>query len=131
MPVWVEVENMERVQRVMVRYIEALRPSGAMGRAVQKATLVLHRYALTVTPVDTGTLRASHTMKVAGNRGEIFINPANVNPKSRTRAAVYGPKVHAEAPHRAFYARTVKEAGQSAGQAAQAEILGSLRGISA
>lgn len=127
MPVWVEVQGMEKAQRAMVKAIEALRPTSALGRAVQQATLVLHRYALTVTPVDTGTLRASHTMKVAGLRGEIYINPANVNPKSRTRAAVYGPKVHAEGPRRAFYARTLSESGQRAMYAAQAEILGAIR----
>jgi len=98
--------------------IAALKPAGGLGRAVKAATLELHRYAATITHVDTGALRGSHRMRLDGARGEIFLDPSAQNPRSGVRTAEYGPEEHDRGGGHAFYERTVIERSDRAGQAA-------------
>jgi hypothetical protein len=97
------ITGIQEAQAANNRAIAALRPDGAFGRAVQYGTAAAHRYAVAVTHVDTGTLRASHRMEVNGLRGRVYIDPSATNPRSGGRAAVYGPYEHDRGGEHAFY----------------------------
>lgn len=88
----------------------------ALGRAIQWGTAAAHRYAVSITHVLTGSLRASHRMAVSGLQGRISLDPRARNPRSRQRTAVYGPVEEARGGEHAFYRRTVAEAGRKIGQ---------------
>ena len=105
------IEGIQGAQQANLRAIAALRPSGALGQAIRGASLAAHRYAVAVTHVDTGALRASHRVHLRGLEGVISIDPAAVNPRSRKRPAEYGVYEHARGGSHAFYERTVAEAG--------------------
>jgi hypothetical protein len=120
-----------QAQRLNAKQIAALRPDGAVGRAVQVGLSEAHRYVVYITHVKTGALRASHRMAYQpfGNvaRGWIYIDPESggfewvnktsgngkrrVYNASKDTPAQYGPKEHARGGEHAFYARTEVEAG--------------------
>ena len=93
------------------RRIARLRTTSDLGRAVQEATADAHRYAVAVTHVDTGSLRASHRMEVNGLHGRVYLAPDAVNPRSRQKTSVYGYYEHERGGSHAFYQRTVDERG--------------------
>ena len=70
----------------------------------------LSRYAISITHVLTGGLRAAHTVGLFNYRGVLFIEPSAVNPFGQ-RPAIYGEWEHARGGAHAFYERTVREAG--------------------
>lgn len=107
----VTIQGIREAQRANQRAIAGLKPNGPFGKAIKEATVKAHRYAVSITHVDTGALRASHRMKVTGIRGEIFIDRGTRNPKTGERPAAYGAEEHARGGQHAFYERTVKEAG--------------------
>lgn len=113
MAVSMTIRGLQEAQQANQRRLAELKPSGALGRAVQYATATLQRHAIGVTHVDTGSLRASHRMRLeaGGLRGVIYIDPSAVNPRSGQKTSVYGPAEHARGGSHAFYARTVAEAG--------------------
>lgn len=112
------IEGLQRTQAAVLKAANAAKPRGALGTAVQQATTSLHRYAVGVTHVDTGSLRASHHVRVARTRGEVYINPSAVNPRSGNRPAEYGYYEHRRGGSHSFYERTVREHGQAALNAA-------------
>jgi len=107
------ITGIQEAQRDNLRMIAALEPAGAAGAAVQVALIKLHRYAVSVTHVDTGSLRASHRMEVApsGLRGAVFIDPSAVNPRSKVPPAEYGVYEHARGGAHAFYDRAYNALG--------------------
>lgn len=113
MPVSLTIKGLQEAQQANQRRLAELKPSGALGRAVQYATATLQRHAIGITHVDTGSLRASHRMRLeaGGLRGVIYIDPSAVNPRSGQKTSIYGPVEHARGGSHAFYARTVAEAG--------------------
>ncbi len=117
------IRGIQEAQRANVRWVAALRPSGRFGRAIQFATIQAHRYAVSITHVQTGSLRASHRMHVSSLRGEIFIDPAAINPRSRLLTSKYGPVEHGRGGSHAFYARTEIEAGDRISRAAAAGMM--------
>lgn len=117
------IEGLQRLQDANVRMIAALEPRGALGEAVRYATAGAHRYAVYVTHVDTGALRASHRMQVVGVRGRVYLDPTGKNPRSRQRTAVYGLYEEARGGRHAFYRRTIEEAGPRLGREAVAIII--------
>jgi hypothetical protein len=112
------IADIQRAQAANQRAIAQLRPGGALGRMVLYITQALHRQAVVDTHVDTGTLRAAHRMLFSEDehaaRGEIFIDPSAVNPRSQQRAEIYGVYEHARGGSHAFYQRAVDEAGPKA-----------------
>jgi hypothetical protein len=112
------IKGLQEAQAANLKNIAALKPNGAFGRAVQYATIQAQRYAVSITHVDTGSLRASHRMQMYGNKGEIFIDPNAVNPRSRSRPVDYGVYEHKRGGSHAFYARTEQEAGPKIANAA-------------
>ena len=106
------IRGIERLQSAAERGVEALKPAGAFGEAVRYTTLATHRYAVPLTPVDTGAWRASHRPEVGGLTGRIFIDPSATNPESDGRPVDYGAELELTRGGRyAVYKRTVDEAG--------------------
>ena len=105
------ITGIQEAQQRNLRRIAALKPKGALGRMVQEITVGAHRYAVIITHVDTGSLRASHRMKVSALQGQVFIDRNAVNPRSRVKPAEYGVYEHERGGGHAFYERTAKEAG--------------------
>ena len=120
------ITGIQEAQRANLEMIAALRPGGALGRAVVYATTAAHRYAVAITHGDTGSLRASHRVEVSGLRGRIYIDPGSVNPRSGQKPVVYGPYEHARGGSHAFYQRVIDEKGQEIGNRAMAMIVGGL-----
>lgn len=113
----ITIQGIQEAQRDNLRMIANMRPSGAFGRMIQFATVEAHRYAVTITHVDTGALKASHRMTVDGPIGRIFIDSTAVNPRG-ARPSIYGPIEHARGGGHAFYYRTEQEAGSRIARAA-------------
>ncbi len=111
------ITGIQEAQAANNRAIAALTPAGALGRAIKYGTTEAHRYAVAVTHVDTGALRASHRMEVSGLRGRIFIDPWSTNPRSGTPPAEYGLYEHRRGGSHAFYQRVVDERGDEISQA--------------
>jgi hypothetical protein len=114
------IRGIQEAQRANLRIINAMKPSGGLGRAIQYALGALHRRAVYNTPWDTGSLRASHRIEWNGGyRGRIYIDPGATNPRSSQRPAEYGPRLHAQGKIpgirggvRAFYTYTVEAFGE-------------------
>lgn len=120
------IKGLQEAQRAMFKLIAAVKPSGAMANAVRMATIDAIRYAISITHVDTGTLRASHRMRMETDsreaRGVIYIDPNAIRPGGG-RPARYGVGENFRGGSHAFYARVPVERGESiARQAANAII---------
>lgn len=109
------IEGLQELQRANEAMIAELQPSGALGRAVKYATTEGHRYAIQITHVDTGTLKAAHRMEVSNVQGRIFIDPSATNPRSGQPVGRYGPIEHDRGGEHAFYQRTIDEQGDQIG----------------
>jgi hypothetical protein len=107
----ITIEGLQEAQDDNAKRIAALKPDGLLGQVIKDATVEAHRYAVAITHMDTGTLRASQRMKIKGRRGEIFIDPGARNPRSKTPPAEYGRYEHGRGGSHAFYDRTVSEEG--------------------
>jgi hypothetical protein len=114
MSIRAEIKGIQQAQRRNQRMIANLRPEGKVGRMIQLALTDLHRYEVSITHVDTGTLRAAHRMRMLGGRGEIFISPLAVNPRNKGRASVYGAVENERGGSHAFRDRTIDERGEYA-----------------
>lgn len=112
------IQGLQEAQRDNLRMIRSLQPDGSMGQAVQVATVDMQRYAVSVTHVDSGALRASHRIDYSNSydeaRANIFIDPSARNPRSRALTSVYGPVEEARGGSHAFYERTMDEEGDRA-----------------
>lgn len=108
------IAGIQQAQRTNLRALAAVRPSGVLGRAVVYALSKLHRYAVSITHVVTGALKASHRTQYRESRnkalGMIYIDPAAVRPGGG-RPVIYGPLEEARGGSHAFYARTTRERG--------------------
>ena len=119
------IAGQQELQAALLRAIAALQPSGAMGEAVRYVTLALHRYAVTITPVDTGSQRAAQTPEVnlSALTGRLFYDPEAINPKGG-KPSRYGPENEALRGGRyAVYQKTVDEAADEAVKQALAIII--------
>jgi hypothetical protein len=124
------IKGLQEAQAANLRLMAAVRPSGALGRAVQRATIAAHRYAVTLTHVDTGALRASHRMDYGTGsgwaQGRVFIDPTARNPRSRALTSRYGPVEEARGGTHRFYGRVVDEKAHAIASEARAAFLGGL-----
>lgn len=110
----VSIEGIQELQAYNVRAIASLRPDGVAGEAVQYGTAEVHRYAVAITHVITGSLRGTHRMAIegGGERGRISLDPGTINPRTRQKPSVYGVGEHERGGSHAFYDRTVDERGK-------------------
>ena len=60
MPLKFGIEGIQEAQAACNRALAAVQPKGALGEAVRWGIAEAHRYAVVITHVDTGALRASH-----------------------------------------------------------------------
>jgi len=105
------LRGLQEAQQENLRMVRAVSPSGGMGRAVQYLAESAHRFAVSVTHVDTGALRASHRLAQEGaSRWRLYLDPNARNPRSGARTSVYGPIEHDRGGEHEFYERTI-EAG--------------------
>lgn len=107
------IEGLQEAQDRNLRRIAALKPRNALGRAIQFIAAGAHRYAVSITPVDTGAWRASHRIRenLAEGIAEISIDPSARNPRSLIRVLTYASVWEAEGADYAVYMRTVNEVG--------------------
>lgn len=105
------IQGLQDAQNWNLRALAAMKPDGALGQAVKTALAEAQRYAVAITHVDTGALRASHRVELIGLRGTVYIDPNARNPVSGARTAIYGQAEHARGGSHAFYARVQSEYG--------------------
>ena len=109
------ITGLQEAQADNQRHIAMMKPTGELGSAIREITVGAQRYAITITHVITGSLRASHRMEVKGLRGKIYIDPNAVNPRTEQRPVVYGFYENKRGGEHAFYDRTVDEYGRESG----------------
>lgn len=122
----VSIHGLQEAQRGLLNTIATMKPGGAFEDAIRFATIEAQRYAVTITHVDTGALRASHRIKLEspsqGPRGVVFIQPGTLR-SGRAEPAVYGFFENARGGQHAFYGRVPSErGGQIARQATNAML---------
>ena len=113
------------IQEVMARNnrrIATMKTGGEAEDAVRDAIIQLHHYAVQITHVDTGALRASHRMELNGLEGTVYLDPGASNPRSRVKTSVYGMVENARGGEHAFYDRTIAEIGGKVSDQAQRRI---------
>ena len=123
----VTIQGIQEAQKANEHNIAMLQPGGAFGRAVQYTVIQAHRYAVAITHVDTGALRASHRMEVIGLHGRIFLDPTARNPRTGTLTSQYGPTEEERGGSHAFYERTAYEGGPSIVRAAITGFMSELK----
>lgn len=119
------IKGLQEAQQANLQMIAAMKPSGALGRAVQYAALAAHRHAVPSTPHEYGALRAAHRVKVTGLRARIYIDPGATAPRRKVKPSVYGVYLHGHGMRpglrsgvRAFYQYTVETHGAKIGEGA-------------
>ena len=107
----VHIRGIQEAQRGNAQLMASFKPGGKFAKAVWKVTVSLHRYAVGITHVHHGSLKASHRMRMLpdGMTGYIWIDPSSVNPRNRQRPAQYGYYEERRGGTHAFYRRTVEE----------------------
>ncbi len=121
------IEGLQEAQEANLHNIRALRPTSNFGRAIQVATVLAEQSAVVKTHVLTGTLRASHRMKINGLRGVIYIDPQAANPRTKQKPSVYGVYEHNRGGSHAFYERVEREDGTRIAENAANELRRGLR----
>jgi translation elongation factor EF-Tu-like GTPase len=109
----VTIQGIQEIQDWNIRAVEAMQPRGAVGRAVKYGTAAMHRGAVAVTHVITGSLRGSHRMEVSEERGIVYIDPGTVNPRTGAKPHEYGIVEHERGGSHAFYGIAVESQGEA------------------
>lgn len=107
MPSGVIVQGYEQIQAANRRLLEAMKPSGALGKAVLYGTQQMQKGTSARVHVDTGTYRASQTAAVQGLIGRVY-TASNRNPKGGAAASTYGPYEERRGGSHAAYATTFR-----------------------
>lgn len=123
------IQGLQEAQKAMMKLIAATKPNGGLGDAVKMATIAAIQYAISITHVDTGALRASHRMRLesdsSGPRGVIYIDPSAIRPGGG-RPAQYGVGENERGGSHAFYARVPLERGETIARQAAGAIIRSI-----
>lgn len=108
------IGGLQRLQADLNRAAAATRPSGLLGRAVKRATAAVHRYAVKINPVDTGSWRASQHQRfdAVAARGYVFVNEQARNSRTGIRVLDYASDWEDRGGRYAIYRRTIDEAGE-------------------
>jgi hypothetical protein len=122
------IKGLQEAQQANLKIIQAVKPNSSLGRAVKSAAVYLHRQAVIVTHVVSGTLRASHRIVQEGPaKYRIYIDPAAVNPASFQKPSIYGIYEHARGGSHAFYETVTNYSGiTSLSQGVATELRGAL-----
>jgi hypothetical protein len=100
--------GLQQAQTNNRRRIQALKPSGARGQAVQYVTSHAHQFLVRITHRDTGALAASRRMMVdyGSARGKLYTSPTARNPRSGAYTAEYDVYEEARGGDHAAWTRT-------------------------
>lgn len=111
----VTIQGLQDAQRDNLKMIRALTPFSGFGDAIRVVATEVQRYAIMITHVDTGALRASHRIQWNGGlEAEVSLAESAVNPRTGERTSEYGVYEHERAGTHAFYERTYEERGERA-----------------
>lgn len=114
----IDIKDIQKAMAENQAMINKLASGGAFGRALPYATQAAHRYAVSITHVDTGALKGSHRMQLLSRfRGLIYLDPAAVGPHGPP--AHYGPYEHNRGGSHAFYDRVIAEVGNRIAEQAE------------
>lgn len=116
---YLTIEGIQEAQMANLRIVANMKPDGALGRMVQYVTAIAQRFAVSITHVDTGALKASHRINVRGYRGEIYVDSSSVNPRSLVPVREYAGDEHSRGGEHSFYQRTYEQADRFVNEAAQ------------
>lgn len=123
------IKGLQKAQQANLQMIRAMRPSGALGRAIQYAGLTMHRHVVPSTPHQYGALRAAHRVENKPLQARIYIDPGARAPRSSERPSVYGAILHGhgmipglKSGIRAFYAYSVQTYGAKVAKGAIREF---------
>ena len=105
------IEGLQEAQDANLMVIAAMEPGGALEQATRWVLVGAHRYLVAITHVDTGAYRAGHRMELKGARGEIFVDPSAINPKTGRKVTSYARHEEARGGSHAAYGRTFDEVG--------------------
>lgn len=122
----VSIQGLQEAQRDNLAMIRALTPYSGLGEAVKLTLVDLDRYAVSVTHVDTGALRASHRIQMDALEGTLSIQDGARNPRSGRLTSEYGPIEHERGDSHAFYERTFEERGDRALEIGASALIRSL-----
>ena len=76
------IQGVQRAQYAALQVVRAVKPEGALGRAVKFLATGAHMRLVTLTHVDTGTLRASELIRMDNLlHYTVYNNPAARNPR--------------------------------------------------
>ncbi len=120
------IEGLQKLLDFNLRLIAGLR-GPFLQMAVARTTAYAHRYAMQITHVDTGALRASHRMEVSAREGLVFLDPEAYHPDSLELTSVYGFFEHERGGDHAFYQRTADERGHALGMEGVNILMESIR----
>lgn len=99
------ITGLQEAQAANRERIAMVQPGSAFGLLIKQITAFTHRQAVAMTHVDTGALRASHRMEISDVRGQVFVDPIAVNPRTGEVVADYAEIEHDRGGEHAFYTR--------------------------
>lgn len=105
------ITGIQELQAANLRRFAALRPTGAVGRALKWGTACLYNHLVAITHVDTGSLKGSRRLEIVESRSRLFTDPSTVNPRSKVRPVVYDEYEEARGGEHAAWQRTYREKG--------------------
>lgn len=117
------IKGLQEAQAACLQLLAAMQPSGALGRAVQLGLATASRLAITGTPTDTGSWRASHRVALQGLRGEVFVDPSARNSKNNALVRIYSAALARRKGGRYDVYRTVYQQQGTIAQAAARYVL--------
>lgn len=128
------ISGLQQAQQAMMKKIASLKPGGSFEDAIRFGTIAALRYAISITHVDTGTLRAALRMKLergfmSGPRGVVYIDPNAVSPArsttmaGRAKPSKYGPFENARGDSHGFFERVPRERGSTIGRQCAAALV--------
>ena len=106
MTMGLEIKGIQEAQARNLKWVAALKPSGAFGKAIKDVTVKAHRFLVMITHVDTGSYRASQRMEVKELEGRLFVDPSATNPVSSIRPSLYSISEESRGGEHAAYGRT-------------------------
>lgn len=122
------IKGIQQAQQANLRLMRAIKPQNGLGRGAYKATFSLHRYAVSVTHVDTGALKASHRIGQLGPaKYRIYIDPASKNPRTGELPSIYGITEHRRGGEHAFYEISMRRYALKSAQQGATVIIREIR----
>lgn len=122
-----DIRGVQQAQYAALKAIRAVKPEGALGRAVKFLATGAHMRLVTLTHVDTGTLRASELIRMDNMLHYTVYNSLSArNPRSRAYAVSYAPIEEARGGSHAAWQQTYEYASSTLAPRALSMVIGEL-----